>query len=200
VVDRLRLLLNRPLRDSDRPRLLAVAVVVIMAAAGMLALSDGAHPGTPAVRTPVAAPTPVLGDDNSVAAVPGPSPTPQATPGEEGRPSRQVEGSRADVTAAKRVARRFLAGYLPYSYGRRRPAGIAAATGRLRRRLAAQRPRVPARERRRHARLVLVQSDTVTHRHAVLLALIGDGARRYTLRLELDRQPRRGWLVTDAGT
>jgi hypothetical protein len=57
---------------------------------------------------------------------------------------------------------------------------------------------VPARERRLRPRLVLLQSDAVIRRRAQLLALVGDGARRYTLRLALARTPG-GWAVTDVG-
>ena len=41
VIDRLRALLNRPLRDGDRARLFVAAVAVILAGAGALALLDG---------------------------------------------------------------------------------------------------------------------------------------------------------------
>ena len=64
--------------------------------------------------------------------------------------------------AAKRAARRFLAGYLAYSYGHAiAPRRIRAASARLRAQLAAEPPRVPPRERRRHPRVVLVQINGV---------------------------------------
>ena len=48
MVDALRAFLNRPLRDSDRPRLFAIAVAVILGAAALLAMLD--DPGSPAGR------------------------------------------------------------------------------------------------------------------------------------------------------
>jgi hypothetical protein len=192
VIDRLRLFVSRPLRESDRPRLFAIAVVVIVAAAGVLALVHAPAPAPHRARTVIATPT-----TQALAPTSTPSLTPSAA-GEEARPQASSAGSRADVAAAKRAARRFLAGYLPYSYGRGRADGIAAATGGLRRGLAHDRPRVPSRERRLRPRLVLLQSDAVTRRRARLLALVGDGVRRYTLRLELART-RGGWSVSDVG-
>ena len=100
------------------------------------------------------------------------------------------------MDAAQRAARRFLAGYLPYTYGRRSPDRIAAATAALVRQLDNERPRVPARERGRRARVVLVQADAAGPVRAEATALVSDGARRYTVPLKLARQ-RSGWKVTD---
>ena len=44
MIDRLRVLLNRPLRDTDRRRLFVAAVAVIVLGAGALALLDGPAP------------------------------------------------------------------------------------------------------------------------------------------------------------
>jgi hypothetical protein len=192
VVDRLRLLWNRPLRDGDRPWLFAAAVALIAAAAALLTQLDRPGPspraqppdGPPAAGAPEALLTPVA------------SPPP-AEPGEEGTRT-PVAASRADVAASKRAARRFLARYLPFTYGRGKARRIRPATAALRRRLAAQRPRVPAGERRRSPRLVLLQSDAVGRRHAEFVALVGDGRRRYTVALELART-RAGWQVDRAG-
>lgn len=102
---------------------------------------------------------------------------------------------RAEVMASKHAAGAFLAGYLPYSYGHRRGKRIPAASTGLRHELAAQPPRVPARERRRHARVVELQSDGVSHQHASVTALVDEGRRRYTIAIELART-RAGWVVT----
>src|SRR3954451_16357643 len=82
VVDRLRLLLNRPLRESDRPRLFALAVVLIFAAAGLLALLHEAAPSAPRAATtrPVAPPPAKV---VAVTTVVPSSPTP-TVPSEEG--------------------------------------------------------------------------------------------------------------------
>jgi len=55
---------------------------------------------------------------------------------------------------------------------------------------------VPARERNRRTHVVLVQPNGRVR--AGMIALIDDGARRYTVALELTRR-RSGWLVTDVG-
>ena len=44
---------------------------------------------------------------------------------------------------------------------------------------------------------MLLQSNSVGHRHAELLALVDDGKRRYTVALELD--PHRSRLARHAG-
>jgi hypothetical protein len=196
MVDRLRRLLNRPLADIERRRLFLVAVVVIVAAAaGFSLLDDHGSPvgdsgagvtssGTSSLRS---AP---FDDPAGVVALEAPS--------EEGRLSASQEASRVDVTRAKRAARRFLAGYLAYSYGRADAGQIRTAAPGLRRRLAAEQPRVPARVRRRRPRLLLVQADGVGRLRGRLLALVGNGSRRYTVGLELART-RIGWAVTDVG-
>ena len=76
---------------------------------------------------------------------------------------------------------------------------IAHASPQLRRRLASERPRVPAAERRRRPRLVLLQADSVGRSHAGMRAQVADGARRYTVPLELERTAA-GWVVTGLGT
>lgn len=196
MIDRIRLLLNRPLSDRERRRLFALAVTVIVLAAGAFALLGlrGSRPphatrtaaGTPAPpRTP---PSPLSSTDEALL----------QAPSEEGPPRKDLQGSRADVAAAKRSARRFLSVYLPFSYGQRGASDIPATSLRLRRQLAATRPRVSARQRHRHPTLVLVQSNGVGPVRAELVALVHDGPSRYTVPLEVTRQ-RHGWIVTAVG-
>jgi hypothetical protein len=175
MTDRLRQFLNRPLRDADRPRLFAIAVVLILGAAGMLSLLDDAG-SAPVERS---------------SAPPSPDPPP---PTEEGSPPAAPEPSRRDVERAKRAARRFLAGYLRYSYGRGEVREIESAGAELRQRLARDRPRVPRAEARRRARVLLLHAEG-----AGILALVSDGARRYTVALELARTDA-GWRVVDVGS
>ncbi len=120
-------------------------------------------------------------------------------PGEESQPPPDLQATRADVAASKRAARRFLAGYLPFTYGRRPADRIAALTPELRAELAARRPRVPASERRRHPRVELLQSNAVNGERADLVAIVTDGARRYSVALELANTPS-GWLVAGVGS
>jgi hypothetical protein len=97
---------------------------------------------------------------------------------------------------SKQAARAFLARYLDYTYGRGRADRISHATPELRAELEAARPRVPVSERDRRPRLELLQSNSVSREHAQLSALVHDGQRRYTVRLELANTAA-GWIVTD---
>jgi hypothetical protein len=58
--------------------------------------------------------------------------------------------------------------------------------------------RVPPAVRRRHSRVLLVQSEDVRRTRAAITALVADGAHRYTVELELERG-RSGWTVTNVG-
>lgn len=191
MLDRLRLLANRPIADGDRPRLFAIVVVLVLGVVGTLTLLDDAGPAPRPASAPVERQTDV---DR-----PGPLPelappaTPQA-PSEESDPPATLRASTVDIARAKRAARRFLRYYLPYAYGRSTAAKLTAATPELRVQLARERPRVPASERRRRARVELLQSESVTRERAELLAVVDDGARRYTLHLQLANTPT-GWLV-----
>jgi hypothetical protein len=129
------------------------------------------------------------------------TPAASSTPAEpSGKGTRSpVAASQADAAASKHAARRFLTGYLPYTYGHGRARRIRPATAALRRQLTTQRPRVPARQRRRTPRLVLLQSETVGHRHAALVAFVSDGRRRYTVALELERTGA-AWQVDRVGS
>jgi hypothetical protein len=198
VIDRLRILWNRPLSDAERRRLFAVAAAAILATAGLLALVHEPRPQADRPSRPhAAAPaSPAAATTASPAATDAPV---FRAPSEEGEPPEDLEGSPAAVAAAKRAARTFLAGYLPYSYGRLSARRIPAATPQLRRHLAANRPRVPARDRHRQPRLVLVQSNGVGRARADLVALVRDGNLRYTVALELSRR-RHGWTVTAVGS
>ena len=128
-----------------------------------------------------------------------PTPASAEAPSEEGEPPDALAASRADVAEAKRAARRFLAGYLPYSYGRRSARDIAGATPQLRAELISERPRAPAGERNRRPRIVLLQTEGAGRELAAILALVNDGERRYTVPLELARL-QAGWRVTDVGS
>lgn len=191
MIDALRLWLNRPLGDGDRRRLFLVAATAIAAGAIGLALIDRpapqpaprlhtAPPRTTTPAAPAATTGPSLEVPSEEAAAPSAEPTPQ------------------ELAAAKRDARRFLAGYLPYTYGQRSAQRIPDAAAALRRRLASQRPRVPRSERHRTPRVVLVQADSIGTVRAAMTALVDDGARRYTVPLQLTRL-RSGWQVTDVG-
>ena len=120
-----------------------------------------------------------------------PASTPVA-PSEESDPPPGLRARAADVARSKRAARRFLAGYLPFTYGRgpaaSHPLGDRGAARRARP-LAPARPGVRAPPPRRA--LELLQSNGVSRERADLVALVRDGERRYSVRLELANTPTR---------
>jgi hypothetical protein len=200
VIDRLHALLHRPLGEGERRRVFALAVAVILSAAGALALID-----EPASRAPAAPPPPQPAATPAPIVSPAPSaPADRRPPSEEGDVTGTAVAAPADVAAAKRAARSFLAAYLPYSYGQRSAAArLPAASASLVRRLRRDRPRVPRDVRRREPRVVLLHADGAGPTQAGVVALIGDGARRYSLPLELELElagERAGWRVIRVGS
>ena len=189
--DRLRQAWNRPLRDGDRRRLFVLAVAVIGVVAVALALLENAGP-TPRERTARSAARPAA--PPAAAAIPSATP-PADAPNEESRPSPGSHGSARDVAAAKHAARRFLDGYLPYTYGRGARRAHRRGRPKLRAELAKYPPRPPAGQQPRRPRLELLQSNGVGPLRAQLVALIDDTVARYPLHLQLTKTPS-GWLVT----
>src|SRR5688572_33407597 len=113
--------MRQPLEDRDRRRLFLPAIAAIaLAATGLALIGD---PPAPQPARPHA--------DSSAKPQPAQAPPLPAAarelPSEESRDTAAV-GSRADVEAAKAAVRRFLTGYLPYSYGHANAARIDAAT------------------------------------------------------------------------
>jgi hypothetical protein len=191
VIDRLRVFMQRPLADSDRACLFLVAVAAIVLGAASLALI-----GDPPAPEPAGEPPRLPAEPDPAEPLPAPAAALER-PSEEGPPTSST-ASRSDVEAAKTAARRFLAGYLPYSYRRARASQIEAASDALRRRLETETPGVPAAERDRRPRVLLIHADGAGKARAAMLARISDGKRRYTVRLELE-QRRSRWTVTNVG-
>ena len=192
MIDRLRMWLNRPLVDASRRTLFLAAVAVILIAATALALlssPQSTSTGATTTATATSAQRPP-----AAAAQSGES---LVRPSEEGHATGLV-GKTRQIEAAKRAARSFLAGYLPYTYGQRKAADVPAATSGLRQQLEAHAPRVPPSERHRHARVVVLQANGAGPVRAAMIALVDDGAHRYTVSLELERR-RTGWQVTNVG-
>jgi hypothetical protein len=178
LADRLRAFGQIPVPDtrSARFRLATlVAVAFVLVAADIQLLS----PRIPApARTPDAPP---------VAEAPAPA-EPAPTP------ASIVTGR--DIAAAKRAARRFLTGgYLDYAYGRR-VERITAATRELRAALAAAPPRVTPAQRRRHARILAMQTEGAQAGDVPVLVTLDDGTitSSLTVRVQLHR---RSWVVAD---
>lgn len=103
---------------------------------------------------------------------------------------------RRDVREASKAARRFLAGYLPYSYGRRPARAIRSVSPALRGELERQTPRVPpALAAKARPRLEGLTLSGIAGRRVILLARIDDGQSRYAALLTVQRQGQR-WAVS----
>jgi hypothetical protein len=128
----------------------------------------------------------------AVALAPSPQrPAPRQSRGDR-RPIQRA--SQQGVSAARAPARRFLEGYLAFSYGHGRLSAIADADPLLLRALQGQ--RVPPAARKRHPRILALQVEESAPAVARATATIADGsALRYPLVFYLDRRPA-GWLVT----
>jgi hypothetical protein len=104
--------------------------------------------------------------------------------------------STAAMLQARRVAKRFLAGYLPFAYGRGSALAIRAATQALRRQLLSQRAQLTPVESRRRPRVVALQTIGTTPVFVVATAVIDDGGvATYRLRFTLSRSAGR-WAVS----
>jgi hypothetical protein len=156
---------------------LAVLLAALLAAAVVVARDAGQEPASS--RTP------------QVATVP-----PTGAPTEPDRPL--PERVSPEEQAAMRAARRFLAGYLPYSYGRGSAAAIAAAAPPLLDQLRRSPPRVPPEDRTLEPRVVELEVASSNGDLGIdLTADIDDGRRRYSLTIAV-RPAGDRWLVTAA--
>jgi hypothetical protein len=100
------------------------------------------------------------------------------------------------LARARGVARAFLAGYLPFVYGRGSSVSVPAVTAALRRQLRRDRALVTPIERARHPRVVSLTASAEAPGVVVATALIDDGGITvYSLRITL-REGRVGLLVS----
>jgi hypothetical protein len=98
--------------------------------------------------------------------------------------------------AAKRVAIRFLAGYLPFLCGRGSARSIDAVTPDMRLQLSRMRALVTPVERQRHPRVVSLSAVGQAAAGALVTALVADGGvTTYALRIMLSAG-RDGWRVS----
>ena len=110
-----------------------------------------------------------------------------------------VPGSRRippdGLVAAKRVAARFLAGYLPFLYGRGSARSIEAVTPGFRRALSRLGAVVTPVERQRHPHSVSLTTVAQSPAAVLATALVADGGvTTYAVRIRL-RVGRDGWMV-----
>lgn len=101
--------------------------------------------------------------------------------------------------AAGNAAQRFLRTYLPYTYGQLPPRAIQAAAPRLRARIAANPPEVPAAIRRLHPTVTALTIIPARIADAgagwAATATVTDGPQNYEVTVKVGRQHGR-WLVT----
>lgn len=132
----LRRLADRPLTERERQRAFSLAALTLLLVAALLTVTarrDEHVPLMPRTSTATAVTPPP-----PAPAEPAPTRTPAPAP-------RAVRAPKAVIA----LARRALSDYLAYLYGQRSARGIEGLDRALRRRLAADRPRVPAAVRRR---------------------------------------------------
>ena len=107
-----------------------------------------------------------------------------------------TSGRSPQERAAMAAARRFLAGYLPYSYGQGPARRIEAAAAPLASTLRSAPPRVPAQDRRLRPQLVSLEVASSNGDLGLdLTAVVDDGRRRYSMILAV-RPAGDRWLVT----
>ena len=163
--------LGRRSPATRRLTLAALALVALLVVAS--ALAPAHHPA----HRPVVSPA-------------GPTRT-HRTPTADG--SRRISPHR--LVAAKSVAARFLAGYLPFLYGRGSARSIDAVTPDMRLQLSRMRALVTPVERQRHPRVVSLSVVGQAAAGALVTALVADGGlTTYALRIMLSGG-RGGWIV-----
>lgn len=175
----LRALLERPIADSERRRAFVLAtVIVVLAGVSLVALRPaGEQSQAPPVTT---------------------SQVPQRPGGDPSRGNGTPGGS-APSTQAEAAARRFLAGYLPYIYGRGSASAIRAASPQLGRRLRRERPRVSPATRRRRPRIADLSARSLIDGALVVAEIADGGVARYPIELVLERRGGR-WQVARVGS
>ena len=161
-------------RRSRATRRLTLAALALV---GLLVVASAVAPSPHPMHRPVAPPA-------------GPRRT-QRTP--TARAARPI--SPGGLVAARRVAGRFLAGYLPFLYGRGPARSIRAVTPGVRRLLIRVRGLVTPVERHRHPRVVSLTAVGQAPAAVLATALVADGGvTAYSVRIVL-RSRRDGWLV-----
>lgn len=165
--------LGRRSPATRRLTLAALGLVVLLVVAS--AVAPARHPA----HRPVAAPAAV------------PTRTRRTPAGAGSGPS-----SPGGLVGARRVAARFLAGYLPFVYGRGSARSIEAVTPAVRRQLSRMRGLVTPVERQRHPRVVSLTAVAQSPAAIQETALVTDGGvTTYALRIRL-RAGRNGWMVS----
>ncbi|MDX6697742.1 MAG: hypothetical protein QOE65_1139 [Solirubrobacteraceae bacterium] len=170
---RLRALSERPIAGGQRHAAFALAAAIVLAAGSALILTRPAQRPPPRTSAP--------------AATQAPAPPPPA--------ASAAASSAVATSSARRAARRFLAGYLPFLYGRRPdPRSICCADAGLLRALRHQRVRPTPALRRRRPRVVWLRARSAGRGVAVVALIDDGGVARYRIGLLLSRPG--GWHVS----
>lgn len=103
-----------------------------------------------------------------------------------------------EVEAARQAARRFLAGYIPYTYGARAPSVIDGATDRLARRLRLSRPRQLGPQAASDGEVIALQTEAGADGIVLVKAIVEDSSRAYEVALTLQRIGG-AWKVSGVG-
>jgi len=158
------------------------ALVLLALAAGLLL------PGQHRTGGSASSPPPLIPAPNPVIGTRTPPPHPPAGP------------SAAELARARAAARRFLAGYLPYLYGRgpaRRVTNVSSSVAASLRR---SRARVTPAQRRRHPRLVALSLIGQTPTSVIATARVADGGvAAYPVTFTLQQRTDGSWVVADLG-
>lgn len=140
---------DRPIAEHERRTAMAAVVVLLAAVAVLFTLTQPASQASRAAQVSTRAAT-----------------TPAAT----------VEHHTLALTSeAEQTARRFLAGYLAYTYGQAPASRITDATRSLIAFLQAHPPRVPPAARARRPRIVSLRPATAPTGEITLTAVVNDG-------------------------
>jgi len=119
-----------------------------------------------------------------------------STPANAGRKRLPAPVTAAQLVQARGVGERFLAGYLPFIYGRARAASVSAVTSGLRGELLRDRAQVTPVEARRHPRVISLQVIGKAAGVVLATAMVEDGGvTTYALRFTLERRAA-GWVVS----
>ena len=169
MIGRLRDLANRPVSELPTAAALAASVLVIALGACAFAQLDDPEPRP--------TPKPALDGQGGYEVTHPPvvshDPREGTPPSEEGPLAEQV--TPAQAARIRRATRRFMAGYLPYSYGHGDATEIEGAAPALIVLLTEKPPRVPDSVRRRRPRVELVQLDGAGPTDAAAIAMVDDG-------------------------
>jgi len=173
MIDRLRALAARPLAEGERTAAFVLAAAVLVGAAAYFLVAQ------PSGVAPTPSATPVLAPSKGAPASPATETESESTP---------VGPTALEVRRAKATGRRFLRGYLPYSYGRGSADEIRSATDELLAELAERPPHVPLTvEAARRAKVTAVQAEAAEDGEISVLAFVEDSERDYALSLALER-------------